>query len=190
MDPELRALALERNKAYYDALARLDSGASAALFDDQTAWGGSYPLACGITSKFTSTFPLPPQIKKCMVRAGRARLAYLKAYSGASANSPVATTAASAINADYRSALSAWLEAHKRYPESARIRGEEGRAVLRFRVDRSGRVLDYAVISGTGYTDSRSWRIPVPDYDAEVGMRCRGSSAGHGRVLISRPQRP
>ena len=54
--------------------------------------------------------------------------------------------------ASYQAIISAWLESHKRYPESARERGEEGRAVLRFRIDRSGRVLDYSYAS-TGYAD-------------------------------------
>jgi TonB family protein len=67
-------------------------------------------------------------------------------------SAPLAAPAAT-ITADYRSMLAAWLEAHKRYPETARQRGEQGKAVLRFRVDRSGRVLDYAVVSGTGYAD-------------------------------------
>jgi periplasmic protein TonB len=57
------------------------------------------------------------------------------------------------ISADYRSLLSSWLESHKRYPEEARQRGEQGRAVLRFRVDRYGRVLDYAVVSSSGFGD-------------------------------------
>lgn len=57
------------------------------------------------------------------------------------------------ISPDYRSLLSGWLESHKRYPEEARQRGEEGRAVLRFRVDRYGRVLDYSVVSSTGFAD-------------------------------------
>jgi len=57
------------------------------------------------------------------------------------------------ISPDYRTLLSGWLESHKRYPEEARQRGEEGRAVLRFRVDRYGRVIDYAVVSSTGYAD-------------------------------------
>jgi len=57
------------------------------------------------------------------------------------------------ISPDYRSILSSWLETHKRYPEEARQRGEEGRAVLRFRVDHSGRVLDYSVVSSTGFGD-------------------------------------
>ena len=55
--------------------------------------------------------------------------------------------------AGYRALLSAWLESHKRYPDAARQRGEEGRAVLRFSVDRSGRVLDFAVTSTSGYPD-------------------------------------
>ena len=49
--------------------------------------------------------------------------------------------------------LSAWLESHKHYPDTAREHGEEGHVVLRFSVDRSGRVLDYAVISSSGYSD-------------------------------------
>jgi len=48
--------------------------------------------------------------------------------------------------------ISAWLESHKRYPESARERGEEGSAALRFRIDRSGHVLDYRYAS-TGHAD-------------------------------------
>jgi protein TonB len=70
------------------------------------------------------------------------------------------------ISADYRSMLSLWLESHKRYPEDARQRGEEGRAVLRFRVDRSGRVIDYAVIGSTGYAD----------LDAAVQTMMRGAT--------------
>jgi periplasmic protein TonB len=57
------------------------------------------------------------------------------------------------ISPGYRALLSAWLESHKRYPDSARQRGEEGRAVLRFAVDRSGRVLDFAVAQSSGHTD-------------------------------------
>jgi periplasmic protein TonB len=64
-----------------------------------------------------------------------------------------AAPAAPTISPDYRTLLSGWLEAHKRYPEDARQRGEEGRAVLRFRVDRYGRVLDYQVVSSSGYAD-------------------------------------
>jgi periplasmic protein TonB len=57
------------------------------------------------------------------------------------------------VSPGYRALLSAWLESHKRYPDSARQRGEEGRAVLRFAVDRTGRVLDFAVLHSSGYPD-------------------------------------
>jgi protein TonB len=70
------------------------------------------------------------------------------------------------VSGNYRAALSAWLESHKRYPDSARQRGEEGRAVLRFRVDRSGRVLTYALASSTGY----------PDLDAAIDAMMRGAT--------------
>jgi len=70
------------------------------------------------------------------------------------------------VSAGYRAALSGWLESHKRYPDSARARGEEGRAVLRFRVERSGRVLTYAIAQSTGY----------PDLDAAIDAMMRGAS--------------
>jgi protein TonB len=57
------------------------------------------------------------------------------------------------VSPGYLGLLSAWLESHKHYPDSARQRGEEGRAVLHFDVDRSGRVLDFAVVKSSGYPD-------------------------------------
>lgn len=69
------------------------------------------------------------------------------------------------VSPGYRALLSAWLESHKRYPDSARQRGEEGRAVLRFAVDRSGRVLDFAVAQSSGY----------PDLDASIEEMMRGA---------------
>jgi periplasmic protein TonB len=70
------------------------------------------------------------------------------------------------ISPGYLSLLSAWLESHKHYPDSARQRGEEGRAVLHFDVDRSGRVLDFAVVKSSGY----------PDLDAAIEDMMRGAT--------------
>jgi protein TonB len=70
------------------------------------------------------------------------------------------------VSGNYRAALSAWLESHKRYPESARSRGEEGRAVLRFRVARSGQVLNYALVGSTGFAD----------LDASIDAMMRGAT--------------
>jgi periplasmic protein TonB len=82
------------------------------------------------------------------------------------------------ISADYRSLLGSWLESHKRYPEDARQRGEEGRAVLRFRVDRTGWVLDYAVVSSTGYGD----------LDAAVEAMMRGATLPQFPASMTAPE--
>lgn len=85
----------------------------------------------------------------------------------ASAATPVpAPVPAPEASAGYRALLSTWLDSHKRYPNSARQRGEEGRAVLRFAVDRSGRVIDYAVAKSTGY----------PDLDASIEEMMHGAT--------------
>lgn len=58
------------------------------------------------------------------------------------------------------------LESHKRYAESALKRGEEARAVVRLRVDRSGRVLNYVLVQSTGHAD----------LDAATNEMMRGAS--------------
>ena len=70
------------------------------------------------------------------------------------------------VSAGYRALLSAWLESHKRYPDSARARGEEGRAVLRFRVDRSGRRAELR--AGPEHR--------LPDLDAAIDAMMRGAT--------------
>jgi protein TonB len=66
---------------------------------------------------------------------------------------PAPAPLSNAVSPGYRALLGAWLESHKHYPETARERGEEGRAVLQFAVDRSGRVIDFAVIKSSGHPD-------------------------------------
>jgi len=50
----------------------------------------------------------------------------------------------------WQSALATWLEAHKTYPTEARRRGDEGRATVRFTVERDGQVVAVQLVSGTG----------------------------------------
>ncbi len=78
---------------------------------------------------------------------------------------PAPAPAPAEVSPGYRKLLSAWLENHKRYPDASRQRGEEGRAVLRFALDRSGRVLDFALAQSTGY----------PDLDASLEQMMRGA---------------
>ncbi len=81
----------------------------------------------------------------------------------ADARVPAPAPPSNAVSPGYRALIGAWLESHKRYPERAREQGEEGRAVLQFAVDRSGRVIDFAVIKSSGY----------PDLDAAVESMMR-----------------
>jgi protein TonB len=77
---------------------------------------------------------------------------YSMMESAATAAMP-ATVPGPDLSANYRAMISAWFETHKYYPDSARQRGEEGSVGLSFRVDRSGRVLDYTLRNSTGYAD-------------------------------------
>lgn len=54
-------------------------------------------------------------------------------------------------SADYMLLLRAWLEKHKEYPRAARIRGQEGAAVLWFAIDPEGRILEYSIRRSSGY---------------------------------------
>jgi len=70
------------------------------------------------------------------------------------ASAPPATPAPDPeLAAHYRAMLSGWFESHKRYPNSARDNAEQGSAIVRFRVDSSGRVLSFGLSKGTGYPD-------------------------------------
>ncbi len=50
----------------------------------------------------------------------------------------------------WRGALAAWLQDHRTYPDEARRDGTEGRAVVRFTIDRSGLVTAVALVSSSG----------------------------------------
>jgi protein TonB len=57
---------------------------------------------------------------------------------------------ATPIDGGWMQAVGAWLAAHKRYPDEARQRGEEGRLAVRFTMDRSGQVTAVQVVRGSG----------------------------------------
>jgi len=82
------------------------------------------------------------------------------------AAAPPAPPPAAAVSGSYRTRLAEWFERHKRYPEAARARGEEGRVVLRFAVDRNGRVLEHEVVRSSGH----------PDLDRAVGQMMRAAT--------------
>ncbi|SME97404.1 protein TonB [Tistlia consotensis] len=95
---------------------------------------------------------------------------------GAGGSGPAA--AAGALQ-DYISRLAAWLERHRRYPKRARLLRQEGVAVVRFRIDRRGRLLDSRLQSSSGHEllDAealdllkRSAPLPAPAGPADAGQ--------------------
>jgi protein TonB len=65
------------------------------------------------------------------------------------ARAPAPAQAAPSVDPAWQAEVSKWL-ARRPYPEEARRRGEEGRVTVRFTVDRSGRVLDAAIVGTSG----------------------------------------
>jgi TonB family protein len=53
-------------------------------------------------------------------------------------------------NADYSGRVAAHLMRHKRYPDDARSRGDQGRAMVSFSLDGGGRVTRVSLVRGTG----------------------------------------
>lgn len=56
------------------------------------------------------------------------------------------------IGADWGAALSAWVEAHKYYPQAALEQGQQGSAEVEFTVDRAGNVTKVHLLSSAGST--------------------------------------
>ncbi len=67
------------------------------------------------------------------------------------------------VSPAWRQALAAWLTSRKTYPDEARQSGAEGGVVLRFTVERSGRVRDVVLVRSSG--------SPVLDAAAEAMLR-------------------
>jgi TonB family protein len=105
------------------------------------------------------------QLLRCSLREAQAATPTQQNPATQTGYSPQPVSSSPLVSADYRIALSNWLEAHKQYPESARQASEQGRAILRFRLDRDGRVLEYAIVAPTGYAD----------LDASIAEMMRGA---------------
>ncbi|WP_157985755.1 TonB family protein [Teichococcus vastitatis] len=75
------------------------------------------------------------------------------AASAAQAAAPAQPGRLAAPPPSYISRLNAALVRAKRYPNGARIRRQEGTAILSFRMDRQGEVLGWRIVRSTGFDD-------------------------------------
>src|SRR5258707_8220093 len=82
-----------------------------------------------------------------LARGGPAPAASAPAAAPAAPATPAAVAAASR---GWQSALGAWLQEHRTYPQAARQDNEQGRVVVRFTVDRDGHVADVELVTSSG----------------------------------------
>jgi protein TonB len=103
--------------------------------------------------------------------AGMATTEATAAPPAALASGPPATGPSSA----WVGALDAWIDAHLDYPEDSRRRGEQGAVLVRLTVAHDGRLLDFAVLRGSGYDELddatramfRHVRLPAAPLDSD-----------------------
>ena len=67
------------------------------------------------------------------------------------------------VRASYATQLRRWIERHKRYPRSAKMRGVQGQGVVRIVINRSGRVLKSTLVKSAGdrYLDDEIRSLPM-----------------------------
>lgn len=93
-DPDLRRLAVERQKAFDAARARVWPDGWQKLLTDQNHWVASYATDCGLAVDKPPPLPLPPAIRDCMAAAGKERTRYLQSYEMPNAAPPAGPVAA------------------------------------------------------------------------------------------------
>ena len=85
-DPALRSLAIDRLRAFDEASARLTPDERKVLIADQNGWAMSYPQRCALPASAPPALPLAADMRDCLEKAGRERLAYLRSYTPAAAS--------------------------------------------------------------------------------------------------------
>jgi predicted aspartyl protease len=78
--PDLMVIADERTQVYHELWDRLDAAQREALKADQNRWVREYATACGVPPDLPPALPASPRVIECFKQAGRARIAYLRAY--------------------------------------------------------------------------------------------------------------
>src|ERR1700722_10057411 len=92
--------------------------------------------------------PPPKPVERAPVE--RAPVAASAASAARTAPESVPAPAAPVVDRGWVASISAWFASHKTYPEEARQRGVEGNVSIRFTVDRSGRVMEAALVASSG----------------------------------------
>jgi periplasmic protein TonB len=98
-----------------------------------------------------------------------------------SSPAPATATAPPSVVPGWNALITAWLSAHKKYPEEARRRSEEGDVTVRFVVAADGHVTEVTVVKGSGSTALdqsvvgmlRGAALPAPGVETARTVRIR-----------------
>ena len=117
----------------------------------------SMPMPVAAPAANSSAAPSPPALQTTTAATSAAPLPRRGAADGLDVKAPPGTSRS------YAAKVRSWLYAHKIYPRRARMRREEGRVQVRFVIDRTGMLLEGAIVQGSGNT--------VLDDEAEAMLR-------------------
>jgi protein TonB len=115
------------------------------------------PMSSATSASDPSAAPAPPTLETGAPAASIAPSPRRGAADGLDVKAPSGTSRS------YAAKVRSWLYAHKIYPRRARMRREEGRVQVRFVLDRTGTLLEGAVVQGSGNA--------VLDDEAEAMLR-------------------
>ncbi len=107
-------------------------------------------LAPEVPPPVVTTSPAPPRPTPPRQAAPRPRAAPAEAAPAAPSLPAPAPVIARNPEAEWRAALADWVQAHKTYPPSARLRGIEGTVTVRFTVAQTGAVTEVAITGPSG----------------------------------------
>ena len=94
--------------------------------------------------------PKPPREEKTEEQPDEKRPPTPAIVGATTTTAPSSATARNAALISWKSRIATHLQRHKRYPSAAQARGEQGTALIRFSIDRQGRVLANALVRGSG----------------------------------------
>lgn len=117
----------------------------------------SVPMPVAAPAANPSAAPSPPALQATAAAASAAALTRRGAADGLDVKAPPGTSRS------YAAKVRSWLYAHKIYPRRARMLREEGRVQVRFVIDRTGMLLEGAIVQGSGNS--------VLDDEAEAMLR-------------------
>ena len=129
------------------------------------------------TPEETAAQPTPAALPPPSAPKGSEAVAGVGASQNTGSETDTAAGGSPGAARDYFTALKVWLERHKEYPRSAKLRRQQGTAMLHFEMDRQGNVLSYEIRESSGHRlldreveDMIKRAQPLPSFPAEMAQ--------------------